>query len=48
MIKATIVLSLIFLSGCQTIPDFPNVFSFQSQQDLLDQEREIHNSFKEG
>tara|TARA_R110000824_G_scaffold392791_1_gene591427 strand:+ start:63 stop:212 length:150 start_codon:yes stop_codon:yes gene_type:complete len=45
MIKTFAILALIILSGCQPVPDFPNVFSFQSQQDLIDQADEIDRHF---
>ena len=45
MIKIFVILTLISLSGCKAIPDFPNPFDFYSHQDLIDQEREIDSSF---
>ena len=45
MLKYAILILLVFVVGCKTIPQFPVVF-FWSYNDLLKQEREIDKSFK--
>ena len=37
MSKFLILIALLSVAGCKTLPNFPNVFYFQSHQDLLDQ-----------
>jgi len=46
MLKVLCLVSVLAATGCKTIPEFPVVW-FWSHEDLLDQEREIDNSFKE-
>ena len=41
--KVLVLVSLISVAGCVKLPNFPTFFS---HQDLLDQEREIENSFR--
>tara|TARA_R110001592_G_scaffold320201_1_gene598120 strand:- start:170 stop:319 length:150 start_codon:yes stop_codon:yes gene_type:complete len=45
MLKTLFLVSLLIVTGCKTIPQFPVVF-FWSYNDLLKQEREIDKSFK--
>ena len=45
MLKTLFLVSLLIVTGCKTIPQFPVVF-FWSYNDLLKQEREIDNSFR--
>lgn len=40
MLKTLFLVSLLIVSGCKTIPQFPVVW-FWSHNDLLEQEREI-------
>ena len=41
MNKLLVLFALLSLAGCKTLPNFPNVFYFQSHQDLLDQAESI-------
>ena len=42
MLRIIAIVSLLALVGCKTVfPNFPNVFYFQSHQDLLDQAESI-------
>jgi hypothetical protein len=43
MYKVLVLVSLVVVTGCVKLPNFPTFF--YSQQDLRDQEREIDNSF---
>ena len=43
MYKILILVSLVAMASCVKLPNFPTFFS---HQDLLDQEREIENSFR--
>jgi len=45
MFKVLVLVSLVVVAGCVKLPNFP---MFYSHQDLLDQEREIENSFRRG
>mgnify|MGYP003629094375 CR=1 FL=1 len=44
MSKILSLILLVAVAGCVKLPNFP---MFYSHQDLLDQEREIENSFRE-
>ena len=41
--KVLVLVSLISVAGCVKLPNFPTFFS---HQDLVNQERELDNSFK--
>tara|TARA_R110000796_G_scaffold151384_1_gene267896 strand:- start:556 stop:705 length:150 start_codon:yes stop_codon:yes gene_type:complete len=45
MNKLLILIALLSVAGCKTIPEFPVVW-FWSHSDLLEQEREINRGFK--
>ena len=44
MVKIFILLALVSVAGCKSLPNFPILF--MSHQDLLDQTREIDKHFK--
>ena len=44
MLKYAILVLLVFVVGCKTLPNFPIVW-FYSSNDLLKQKNEIDNSF---
>ena len=43
MFKIIVLVSLIGVAGCVKLPNFPTFFS---HQDLVNQERELENSFR--